>query len=159
KPASSYSNLEEDHGESEGPVTIIDTNNVNPQKGNVGQVSQATNRGTTYNLPLNIRPIQVQPAPQYGSEPEPAQPYAPKPLQRINVQPSLGYQEQGVGYGPPQPPFQPPSQPLLQPPPIQLPQLPPVPAYQPLPTYQISPQAQPQQVGFNFYCTEFLASR
>ncbi|EPB71467.1 hypothetical protein ANCCEY_09445 [Ancylostoma ceylanicum] len=134
KPESSYSNLEEDHQESQGPVTIIDTENNNLQTGNVGQVSQETGRGTNYGIPAKITPIQVNPSTSYNAVPKPIQPY---PEQQQRPQPSGGYQEPTGAYLPPQQSFQPPPPPILQPQP--LPSLPQPPVFQPLQTYQAPP--------------------
>ncbi|RCN39665.1 hypothetical protein ANCCAN_14407 [Ancylostoma caninum] len=139
KPESSYSNLEEDHQESQGPVTIIDTENNNLQTGNAGQVSQETGRATNYEIPAKITPIQVNPA-SYNSVPKLIQPYPEQPLR---PQPSGGYQQPSGGYLPPQQGFQPPPPPILQPQP--LPSLPQPPVFQPLQTYQ-APPAPSQQV-------------
>ncbi|CAJ0603406.1 unnamed protein product [Cylicocyclus nassatus] len=172
KPESSYANLEEDH-QDRGPVTIIDTESNAPQR-NVGQYKEVPQVfKPSYNIPLKIRPIQVQPS-SYDVSPAPIRPYAPQPLPRISIQPQSGYQgpnlgssyqqqggyvppQQTGGYAPPQqtgnyvPPspagsYVPPPQFQPPPPPILQPQpiqFPAPPPYQPLPSYQIS-QPQPQ---------------
>ncbi|VDK57089.1 unnamed protein product, partial [Cylicostephanus goldi] len=109
KPESSYANLEEDH--QDRTVTIIDTERISAPQGNVEQYKEVPQVvAPSYNRPLKIRPIQVEPS-SYDVSPAPIKPYAPQPaLQRISIQPQLGYQgpssgngyQQQGGYVPPQ---------------------------------------------------------
>ncbi|PIO67051.1 hypothetical protein TELCIR_11214 [Teladorsagia circumcincta] len=133
---SSYNNLEEDHGQPQGPVTVIDTEKT----GNTAQVNQGVSRPAYGTRPK----IQVNPSSYKTIRPYAARPYVPRPALTQSVE---KYKESFVPRPLPPPPGPAPApvpafpvQPLapLFPPPQSFPQFSPVHQF---PTY---PLPQPQ---------------